>query len=144
MNEQSNALIKFLIYVSTPVEFTQPTVDAILKSCRKRNTKNDITGALVCRSDLYLQYLEGPADRIDETYQRIQQDDRHTDAVLLLESTRNTRLFGRWAMRDAPPKSWMWTREEVAAGVVKDLPAQKALEVFTRLAGPTGNGKVGA
>ena len=35
---------------------------------RNNNNRNQITGALICRSVLYLQYLEGPNDKIDETY----------------------------------------------------------------------------
>lgn len=134
MQQDRQDSIQYLIYVSRPVDFDQATLTQILTTCRKNNVQRGITGALICRSDLYLQFLEGPAEQIDRTYAGIQQDTRHSDPKLLARGTATERLFSKWAMRDAPLKSWMWTREEVASGTVKNLTADAALEVFLNLA----------
>ena len=130
MQQDGQDPIQYLIYASRPVDFEQATLDQILTTCRKNNAERGITGALICRSDLYLQLLEGPAEEIDRTYAAIEQDARHTDPKRLAQGTAPQRLFARWAMRDAPLKSWMWTREEVASGAVENLSAEEALEVF--------------
>jgi hypothetical protein len=130
MQQDKQNAIQYLIYVSRPVDFDQATLTQILTTCRKNNTQRGITGALICRSDLYLQFLEGPAEQIERTYAKIQQDPRHTDPKLLARGTATERLFEKWAMRDAPLKSGMWTREEVASGAVENLTGDAALEVF--------------
>ena len=57
--------LKHIIYASTPFGFSRSDLDHILIKSRYNNDKNDITGALFCRDDLYLQYLEGPEKEID-------------------------------------------------------------------------------
>jgi hypothetical protein len=96
------------------------------------NKKSHITGALICRSDLYLQYLEGPTETIDETFDKIKQDDRHVEVKILKEGTHSERLFPSWAMRDDPVSSWMWSREEVDKGALDSVDAEEALSIFKR------------
>ncbi len=43
-----------LIYASTPFGFDNTTLNKILSVARRRNAQDQITGALVCRADLYL------------------------------------------------------------------------------------------
>ena len=50
---------------------------------RRHNTKNDVTGALVCRQDVFIQLLEGPPEKVEETYARISKDDRSAWDTLL-------------------------------------------------------------
>ena len=47
-----------LIYASRPFDFDEGTLAAILTVARGCNERDGITGALICRSDLYLQLLE--------------------------------------------------------------------------------------
>ena len=96
------------------------------------NQRNQITGALICRSDLYLQYLEGPTDSIDETFNKIKHDDRHVEVKILKEGINAQRLFPKWAMRDDPVRSWMWSREEVDSGALNRISSSDALHVFKR------------
>ena len=96
------------------------------------NKKSHITGALICRSDLYLQYLEGPSETIDETFDKIKQDDRHVEVKILKEGMHSERLFPRWAMRDDPVRSWMWSREEVDNGALDTIDAEEAHSIFVR------------
>ena len=132
MTKRNNSLIKQVIYVSTPVGFNGKILDSILAQSKANNKKNDITGALICRSDLYLQYLEGPAHKIDFIYSKIKLDNRHTDVILLEDCRSKRRLFSNWAMRDDPVKDWMWTQEEVADGAIKQLSEGDAMKIFVQ------------
>jgi hypothetical protein len=130
MEDEQPLLIKYLIYTSRPVDFNPETLNSILVMSKRENAQRGITGALICRPDRYLQYLEGPTNQIDANYHKIRQDDRHIDIQLLAEGTRSTRLFSEWAMRDDPPQSWMWSSQEIAAGVLDRLKPHDALDIF--------------
>ena len=132
MTKRNNSLIKQVIYVSTPVGFNDEILDSILAQSQVNNRKNDITGALICRSDLYLQYLEGPAHKIDFIYSKIKLDNRHADVILLEDGRSKRRLFSKWAMRDDLVKDWMWTQEEVADGAIKQLSEGDAMKIFVQ------------
>ena len=64
-----------LIYASRPFGFDESTLMGILFNARSKIARDDITWALICRSDLYLQLLEGPDDKVDAAYARIKEDD---------------------------------------------------------------------
>ena len=125
-------LLKHLIYSSRPFGFDQSILNGILVTSVDNNKRDQITGALICRSDLYLQYLEGPADSINETFNKIQHDDRHVEIRVLKEGIHAERLFPKWAMRDDPGRSWMWSREEVDAGALDKISASDAFNIFQR------------
>ena len=124
--------MKHLIYSSRPFGFDQNTLNGILVTSIDNNKKGHITGALICRSDLYLQYLEGPTEAIDETFDKIKRDDRHVEVKILKEGMHSERLFPRWAMRDDPVRSWMWSREEVDKGALDTIDAEEAYSIFAR------------
>jgi hypothetical protein len=124
--------MKHLIYSSRPFGFDQNTLNGILVTSIDNNKKGHITGALICRSDLYLQYLEGPTETIDETFDKIKRDDRHVEVKILKEGMNSERLFPRWAMRDDPVRSWMWSREEVDKGALDTIDAEEAFSIFAR------------
>ena len=124
---------KHLIYFSKPTIFDDQTISNILKTSRKNNQNNDVTGALICRSDLYFQFLEGPSEEVDKTFKRIQIDTRHSEILKIKEGTSTRRLFASWAMREDPVHSWMWTREEVKSGILTRIEADNALNTFERL-----------
>ena len=123
-----------LIYVSRPFGFEPGILDDILIHGRANNRRDGITGALVCRADMFMQLLEGPRDKVTATFGRILRDDRHLEVTLLHVGDATFRLFPDWDMLDDPARSWMWTREEVRAGAAAGAPAREALEVFKRVA----------
>lgn len=127
-----------LIYASRPFGFDQAALNGILMQARRCNARDGITGALICRSDLYLQLLEGPQAELEAAYGRIARDDRHVEVNRLSYAPVTERLFPGWAMRDDPARSWMWTREEVGAGVVVRATHGQLLAVFGRLASDPG------
>lgn len=123
-----------LIYTSQPFGFEQAMLSGILRQARRNNTRDGITGALICRDDLYLQLLEGDAALVDAAYERIVPDDRHLSPQLIWRGVAEARLFGAWAMRDDPARSWMWTHAEVRAGAARDATPEAVRAVFARVA----------
>jgi hypothetical protein len=132
------ALIQ-LIYVSQPFGFDDGMLNGILSDARRCNQRDDITGALICRADIYLQLLEGPEAAIDAAFARISKDDRHLDIVLLSRAWVTERLFPGWAMRDDPKHTWLWTQAEVAAGALTRATRPELLAVFKRMASNAGD-----
>lgn len=123
-----------LIYASRPFGYDDLTLTSILMQARENNARNGITGALICREDVFLQILEGPRDLVTSTFSRILRDERHVDVVNLLSSEIDRRLFPKWSMRHDPAQSWMWTPEEVARGAIGRASDREIRGIFERLA----------
>ncbi len=126
--------IKYLIYVSTPFGFNKKNIDNILEISNANNKKNNITGCLIYRSDLYLQYLEGPSKDLEHTYNKILKDKRHTDIKKLSDMNTKRRLFASWAMRGDPLITSMWNNMDVKEGTVKKLNSSEAFKLFETVA----------
>jgi len=86
-----------LIYSSRPFGYDELTLVGILASARRNNERDGITGALICRDDLFVQLLEGRRD-VTAAFSRILHDDRHVDVVNLWSGDIDTRLFPGWSM----------------------------------------------
>lgn len=123
-----------LVYASRPFGFDAATLLSILFKARARNSEVDVTGCLICRDDIYLQLLEGPADSVTKIYNKILEDDRHVEVIQLVRRGVPERMFGKWAMKDDPVQSWMWTREQIDAGIVDKTEPEEVLAIFQRLA----------
>lgn len=123
-----------LTYASRPFGFDAGMLAGILIDARRCNARDGITGALICRDDLYLQLLEGPPDAVEAAYARILQDDRHIEVRELTRRLVADRMFGAWAMRDDPAASWIWSRDEVHDGAAEQASEAEVLAIFQRLA----------
>ncbi len=122
-----------LIYRSQPFGFDSAMLAGILSAARRNNPEMQITGALICRQDVYLQLIEGPSASIDALYARILKDDRHTDIRLLLKEDMGERLFPAWSMLDDQAPSLFWSAEDVAKGALEALSAEDLRAPFIRL-----------
>ena len=123
-----------LIYSSQPFGFDEAALNGILVTARRNNPRDDITGALICRQDLYLQLLEGPTEAVEARYGSIAKDDRHLEVVKRVSRPVTDRLFPNWAMRDDPARSWMWTARQIDQGVLDRAASADFIAVFERLA----------
>lgn len=124
-----------LIYASQPFGFDDAMLAGILMDARRYNARDDVTGALIVRGDMYLQFLEGPKPKVEATYDRILQDDRHVNPVRLMHREVDERMFPEWSMLDDPAQSWVWSIAEVRGGALERFSAgQEALRFFQRLA----------
>ena len=125
-----------LTYASRPFGFDSASLAGILLDARRCNARDGITGALICRDDLYLQLLEGPAGAVEAAYKRIAGDDRHIELRPLMRRKVDdtARLFPNWSMRDDPAQSWVWTRAEVEDGVPERATEHEVAALFERWA----------
>ena len=104
----------------------------ILETSDINNKKNKVTGCLIYRQDLYLQFLEGPQKELEFTYNKILSDKRHTDIKKLSENSTKRKLFTNWAMRGDPLMTSMWTNKDIKDGKVKKLNSNEALKLFEK------------
>lgn len=123
-----------LIYASRPFGYDTSILANILAVARVKNAQNDITGALICRPDVYLQLLEGPVGKVERTFERICTDDRHVDMTILVRSRVEDRLFPHWAMKHDPAQSWMWSPADIHNGMMLRASAREVRAVFVRSA----------
>lgn len=124
---------KRLIYRSQPFGFDNSVLAGILSAARRNNPRFGITGALICRHDLYLQLIEGPAEAIDSLFARIAADDRHANVDVLLSEPSGARMFPNWAMLDDTAPSQFWSAGDVAAGALEAASPDELRAPFLRL-----------
>jgi hypothetical protein len=122
------------IYTSQPFGYDEAILSSILMQARKANARDDITGALICRADIYLQWLEGPEDKVRDAIRRISRDDRHLDVQLLVAEPAEARVFGDWAMLHDPAKTWIWSQAEIADGALDRATPEEITGFFLHLA----------
>lgn len=95
-----------LIYISTArSELSASELDGILRASRRNNAAVGVTGLLIVGGRRFLQALEGPADAVLHTYDRIKADARHFAAVTLDNRPISLRGFPRWAMGHQPSRA---------------------------------------
>jgi hypothetical protein len=126
--------VSYLVYASQPFGYDELTLASILAIARRNNTRDHITGALICRDDIYLQMIEGPHEAVQAAYVRIGYDDRHIELMPMCSGERANRLFPDWAMRHDPVNSWLWSAEDVAAGCLASASPNHVTGLFERLA----------
>jgi phage protein U len=73
-------------------------LNAILSASNRNNKLADITGALVFDGHWFIQVLEGKRDVLLKTFERLKDDDRHTNIALVELTAIDARVFGNWWM----------------------------------------------
>ncbi len=121
------------IYTSRPFGFDTGILRGILMDARRCNERDGVTGALICRADIYMQWLEGAEERVRRTLERISRDDRHIELKLHVAEPAPERVFGAWAMLHDPATSWIWTQDEVSAGAVARATPEEITGFFLKL-----------
>lgn len=95
-----------IAYASTAVRpLDAEQIDAILSEARDHNHRAGVTGALLHHEGAFFQYIEGPAEGVEEVYRRIRASRRHGGIVEFLHAPIEARQFPQWYMgfADAPP-----------------------------------------
>tara|TARA_B100000787_G_scaffold78528_1_gene57826 strand:- start:30 stop:467 length:438 start_codon:yes stop_codon:yes gene_type:complete len=133
MQDEKNIRIKHIIYTSRPLDSDNSDIENILISSERNNPKSEVTGLLIFGSKLYLQFLEGPENSVDATFNRIKKDKRHNEIRILKESKSDRRLFASWTMRPQDLELMMWTAEDIESGLVEKFNSKQALNVFENL-----------
>jgi Sensors of blue-light using FAD len=73
-------------------------VSSILRQSTAHNPRVGVTGVLCFSGEIFLQVLEGGRRQVSALYNRIAQDPRHHDVVLLSYEEIDERSFAGWAM----------------------------------------------
>ena len=94
-------MMKRITYVS---RFAQPLtsdqLEQLGRSAAEKNRQLELTGVLMASGGIFYQVLEGPEGAVDDVYRTIEEDERHTDVLLLREERPvDARLFPDWSMR---------------------------------------------
>jgi Sensors of blue-light using FAD len=88
-----------LMYASRATEaINQEALQAILKKSVANNPRVGVTGVLCFSGEIFLQVLEGGRSQVSALYNRIAQDARHREVVLLSYEEIGERSFAGWAM----------------------------------------------
>jgi hypothetical protein len=88
-----------LMYASRAVAAVdQEELLAILKKSKANNPKAGVTGVLCFSEGIFIQVLEGGRNAVNQLYNRIATDSRHTDVVLLNYEEIAERRFAGWSM----------------------------------------------
>ena len=88
-----------LIYKSSPAEsFKGAAIEDILECSRVNNAKHNVTGALYFSRYFFFQVLEGDVATINALYQKILNDPRHSNCLLMDYGTIDKRIFTEWSM----------------------------------------------
>jgi hypothetical protein len=88
-----------IVYVSAATEpMSEEDIAGILVHSRANNRRNDLTGALLYRSDRFIQILEGPDDQVRARFAIIAADPRHRSVHKMSEKQIARRQFPEWTM----------------------------------------------
>jgi len=70
----------------------------ILAASRRNNARNGVSGALIFSDGCFAQVLEGPRDEVEQVFETVQCDPRHSDVTVLHLHAIERRSFGDWSM----------------------------------------------
>lgn len=77
---------------------TNEDLESIAVTSRTRNKDCGITGMLLCQDGSVLQVLEGDKDAILSLYEKISNDSRVTNPLILIQRETHEREFPKWSM----------------------------------------------
>ncbi|RKE02634.1 BLUF domain-containing protein [Marinifilum flexuosum] len=88
-----------IVYVSfSRNQLSELELDELLSEIRPKNLANGVTGLLLYNDEIFIQVIEGEKDKISTLYNRLQNDNRHTNIVKILEEDIDQRSFPEWSM----------------------------------------------
>ena len=74
------------------------SIREMVEQSSKNNQRHGITGALVFNAGIYAQVLEGRLLDVETIFNKIKQDARHGEVLLLNVGAVRQRQFGGWSM----------------------------------------------
>jgi hypothetical protein len=69
-----------------------------LSEIRRKNQQQEVTGLLLYNEGTFIQVIEGTRDVIQDLFQIIKKDPRHSNIVKLLDESIESRAFPDWSM----------------------------------------------
>lgn len=97
-----------ILYCSRNLTNVTPNLQAlalgqIFQTARSNNAKKKVTGALLYSWGYFAQVLEGPIADIEQVFEKIQHDPRHSDVTILECAGIGARDFPEWSMARVQP-----------------------------------------
>ena len=88
-----------LVYYSiSNIKITAEIIYDIRKLSVRNNSKRKITGCLLYHDNIFLQLIEGEKEDINNLYESIEKDKRHSAVTLVMEENVKERIFSGWSM----------------------------------------------
>ena len=88
-----------LMYCSRALDnVSQDDLNAIVTKSRANNPARGITGVLCCSGKIFLQVLEGGRMEVNALYNKISNDVRHQEVMMLCYEEIEERRFSHWSM----------------------------------------------
>ena len=100
----------------------------ILATAWRKNRQRELTGALLFSDGCFAQVLEGPREALEETFEIIECDPRHSDVTILHFHPVEERSFAGWSMAFAGEDEAVRARA-IAANA---LPSAESIQVDSR------------
>jgi len=91
-------LVRLLYASRTNGKPTSKVIEAILESSRRHNPANGVTGVLCHGGEVFLQVIEGGREVVNDLYNRIASDARHSAVTILHYEEVPERRFAGWTM----------------------------------------------
>ncbi|NJL69398.1 MAG: BLUF domain-containing protein [Microcoleus sp. SM1_3_4] len=70
----------------------------LLQQCLKNNARNGVTGMLLYGNETFLQALEGDEKAVDDLFEKIRIDPRHSHIQILKRKSIECRQYSDWRM----------------------------------------------
>ena len=88
-----------LVYASAATrEMTEEDLEEILAAARRNNRSAGISGMLLYHEGSFLQALEGDREIVEALFERIEDDPRHAEAMVLFRGMVDEPTFRCWSM----------------------------------------------
>lgn len=120
-----------------PPETIEAEIRQILQVAREKNRLAGITGALLYSGGCFAQVLEGPQSVLEDLFETIQYDPRHSHVTILHLHAIEARSFGDWSMAYAGEAEALREQAEAASAlgspnqITTAAPGQGFLAVLT-------------
>jgi hypothetical protein len=97
-NDEVKQMNRIVYCSQATTDFSPEELVELLELARHKNEPSGLTGMLLYSSQSFLQMLEGAHAALEQTYARIEADDRHANLRLLMNVDISERLFPDWTM----------------------------------------------
>lgn len=89
----------YLVYISSAVKpMNYDELTALLRQCRDSNGKRNLTGMLLYQDQTFMQMLEGEKQVVEDVFDSIKTDSRHTGIHIVHSGEIDQRNFADWSM----------------------------------------------